>query len=314
MAFFAGLRQRYARWLDKRIPQKNAIQLHQGNLFIFLSRQGLYFLLLFALIWIGATNYQNNLAYALGFFMLSILLVAILLTFSNLSGLRLRYVDVPAVFSGEVAQCRFEVHSATEHQQLQFFWPQQDIATINVSGNSPMYFSVAIQATKRGLMRPGRLCVKSIYPLGVVRCWTWLDWGAEVLVYPAPVEADYRLCSVSSVDNDGVFMRGSDEYYSLKPYNEGESLSRIAWKQYAAGRGLFVREHVSQQGTDIWLDFSVMVDIDAEKRLSKLCYCAIQLHAAGRVFGLRLPVLSIEPSSGDMHFRAVLRALALYPV
>src|SRR6478735_3956672 len=103
--------QRYQRWLDRRIPPQKSLQLHQRNLFIFLSTQGLYFLLLVSLIWIGATNFQNNLAFALSFFLLAVLFVAILQTFANASGLQLRFIDAEPVFAGDVALARFELLS-----------------------------------------------------------------------------------------------------------------------------------------------------------------------------------------------------------
>jgi uncharacterized protein (DUF58 family) len=105
-------------------------------------------------------------------------------------------------------------------------------------------------------------------------------------------------------------VKGSEDYFALKPYVQGDPLSHVAWKQHAAGRGLFVREYVDYRGSDIWLDYAVMPDADPELRLSKLCYCALQLHEQSRVFGLRLPDKIIEPDTGQTHLDSVLEALA----
>ncbi|HQQ75380.1 MAG TPA: DUF58 domain-containing protein [Pseudomonadales bacterium] len=306
--------QRYQRWLDRRIPARSDIKLHQGNLFIFLSRQGMYFLLLVSLVWIGATNFQNNLAYALSFFLLGVLFVAILQTFSNASGLRLRFIDAAPVLAGDEAVIRFEIASLAAHQQLELAWPEHMPVTLSVAANEPRVLLLPLHTTRRGWLRPGRLRFQTVYPLGIVRCWSWLDLGVQVLVYPAPVEADYRLCSSGQGDEDaGSIIAGGDEFFALKPYVEGEARSRIAWKQYAAGRGLFVREYAEWKGSDLMLDFSVMTDADLELRLSKLCYCARQLHQHGRAFGLLLPgAPRLAPAAGDQQLHAVLSALALY--
>lgn len=306
--------QRYRRWLDRRIPPTSIVRLHQGNLFIFLSRHGLQFLLLVALIWIGGTNFQNNLAFALSFFLLAVLVVAILQTFANVSGLQLRFIDAEPVFVGEMARVRVELLSASAHQQLELGWPQQDSVLATVQPGELQIILLPHGTVRRGLCRPGRLRLQTFYPLGIVRCWSWLDLDVELLVYPQALEADYRLCSSGAGDDDGgAVIAGGDEYFALKPYVEGESRSRIAWKQFAAGRGLFVREYAEQRGGEVMLDFSVMNDPDPELRLSKLCYCALQLHAQGRVYGLRLPGRPlIEAAAGDQQLRTVLSALALY--
>ncbi len=306
--------QRYQRWLDRRIPPQKSLQLHQRNLFIFLSRQGLYFLLLVSLVWIGATNFQNNLAFALSFFLLAVLLVAILQTFANASGLRLRFIDAEPVFAGDVVIARFELHSVALHQQLEFSWPQQESTMATVLPSISQIMLLHHKTNKRGLLRPGRFRMQTLYPLGIVRCWSWLDLDVELLIYPKPETADFLLCCSGYGDESrSEIVAGSDEYFSLKSYVEGESLSRVAWKQYAAGRGLFVREYADLRGGEIMLDLSVMSDSSIELRLSKLCYCALQLHEQSRVYGLKLPGKTvIEAAAGDQQLRAVLTALALY--
>jgi len=306
-------RRRYQRWLDRRIPPQKSLQLHQRNLFIFLSRHGLYFLLLIALVWIGATNFQNNLAFALSFFLLAVLLVAILQTFANASGLRLRFIDAEPVFSGDVVLARFELLSTALHQQLEFSWPQQESISATVHRSVPQVILLPHKTSRRGFLRPGRFRMQTFYPLGIVRCWSWLDLDVELLVYPKPEAADFHTCSSGNGEDNGGIVAGGDEYYSLKPYAEGESLSRVAWKQYAAGRGLFVREYVDLRGGEVMLDFSMMSDPDIELRLSKLCYCALQLHEKSRAYGLKLPGKAvIEVSTGEQQLHAVLAALALY--
>ncbi len=315
--FPSSWQRRYQRWLDRRIPRNKAVQLSQRNLFIFLSRNGLYFLILDALLWVGATNFQNNLIYALSFFLLAVLFVAILQSFANLSGVQLRFVDAEPVFAGEVAYARIELTAASLRQQLVFNWPEQSATSISIYPDKPALLLLPHATQKRGVMQPGRLRLQSVYPLGIVRCWSWLDLDVQILVYPTPIEADVHLCSRGN-DEIGVAVdrvMGGDEYFALKPYTAGESTTRIAWKQFAAGRGLFVREYAEERGGEVMLDFSAMNDPDLELRLSKLCYCARFLYEQGRAFGLSLPnqpVITVD--SGEKHLRTVLKALSLFSV
>ncbi len=310
-------RRRYQQWLDRRIPRSAKIQLSQHNLFIFLSRHGLYFLLLDALLWIGATNFQNNLIFALSFLLLAILFVAIFQTFANLSGVQLRFVSAEPVFAGEMMCARIALQAVSLRQRIDLHWPQQAVVATTIFSSEPSFIALPHATTRRGVMQLGRLHIQSVYPLGVVRCWSWLDLDIRVLVYPQPVEADYRLCCRGGDTDEAAVERvvGGDEYFSLKPYAVGEPNSRIAWKQFAAGRGLYVREYSEESGGEVVLDFSAMNDPDLEMRLSKLCYCANFLYEQGRAFGLSLPGNpDIAVDRGEQHWRAVLTALTLFKV
>jgi uncharacterized protein (DUF58 family) len=229
--------------------------------------------------------------------------------------LRLRFSDAEPVFAGDEAQVRFVLSSTASHYQIGLSWPGQDVVSASVMPNVPQQLFLPLQTPRRGWLRPGRLRLQTVYPLGIVRCWSWVDLDVQVLVYPAAVAEDYHLCSSGEAQDDGgAVVPGGDEYYALKPYREGESRSRIAWKQFAAGRGLFVREYAQWRGGDVMLDYAVVPDPDVETRLSKLCYCALQLHEQGRSFGLRLPGQpEIAIGAGEAHLRSVLTALALFP-
>jgi uncharacterized protein (DUF58 family) len=304
------LSERYQRWIDKRLPAVTHITLNQSNLFIFLSKEGAYYLVLAVLLWIGATNYQNNLVYGLCFLLLAILFVIIHYTFANVSGLSLSFVSAKPIFAGDVAQFKFLLQSRNAKHQLLLGWQGEPESLIELPAQQPTFCWLPATTKRRGIYRPGRFLLKSIYPAGIVQCWTWLDLCAEVVVYPQPAEADYTLYSLGSIENQGVMVTGSDDYFALKSYKQGDPLSHVAWKQHAAGRGLFVREYVDYRGADIWLDYSTMPDVDPELRLSKLCYCVLQLHEQASVFGLRLPNKIIEPSTGQTHLDSVLEALA----
>jgi len=154
--------RRYQAWLDRRIPRCSSVQLSQRNVFIFLSRHGLYFLVLDALLWVGATNYQNNLIYALSFLLLAVLFIAILLTFSNVSGLQLRFVDAEPVFAGEVLHARIELSAKSLRQQLVFNWPEQQAVAVTVFPDKPTMLLLPHETQKRGVMRLGRLRLQSV--------------------------------------------------------------------------------------------------------------------------------------------------------
>ena len=90
----------YERWLNQRVPVERAVTLDQRRVFIFPDRAGLVFLAMLAVMLIAAINYQNNMAFALTFLLFSLFIVAILHTFSNLSGLRIEALRGQPTFAG----------------------------------------------------------------------------------------------------------------------------------------------------------------------------------------------------------------------
>jgi uncharacterized protein (DUF58 family) len=307
-------RSRYRRWLDRRIPPARRITLNQKNLFILPGFQGGAYLFVTLLVWIGATNFQNNLILALCFLLLAILFVAIHQTFANLSGLTLRFIDAEPVFAGKVAHCKFSLESSTDRQQLEFQWPGEAAVIASHSAKQASQIEIPITTHQRGRFKPGRFRLQSGYPLGIIRCWSWLDLDAEILVYPTPLKNEIQPSGIGDPDAGDERVAGSEDFFSLRGYIPGDSLSRVAWKHYAAGRGLQVRETVDYLATELWLDFHALADSDPEIRLSKLCFSALELSAEQRPFGLKLPHLTLEPDSGSQHLQATLRALAECPV
>ena len=307
-------RNLYRRWLDRRIPPARQITLNQRNLFILPGIQGGAYVFVALLVWIGATNFQNNLMLALCFFLLAILFVAIHQTFANLSGLTLRFISAEPVFTGEIAHCTFSLESTTDRQQLKFQWPGEASVLASPSAKQASEIQIPITTHHRGRFKPGRFRLHSSYPLGIIRCWTWLDLEAEILVYPQPLKNEIQPLGLGDQFEGGEMIAGSEDFFSLRSYIPGDSLSRVAWKQYAAGRGLQVRQTVNYLANELWLDFHALTDADPELRLSKLCFSALELTAKQQPFGLKLPHLILESGSGNQHLHATLRALAECPV
>src|SRR5690554_8026010 len=75
----------YQKWLNKRIPKTNKIKLSHRSVFIVPNAAGGLYILLLVLMLITSINYQNNLLFGLTFWLFSLSLVAMILTFRNLA-------------------------------------------------------------------------------------------------------------------------------------------------------------------------------------------------------------------------------------
>jgi uncharacterized protein (DUF58 family) len=308
--------QRFYRWVDRRTPRAFQVQLNRKNLYTFPNLTGLLYLLVTLVIWLLGTNYQNNLILGLSYLLVSIFVVSILHAFANLAGISIRFVAARPAFAGDDAAFVLELHCT--HQagcdNLELRWQNgvnsSETQTITLDHNEPRQVIVRAQSRQRGHFRPGRLLVQSRFPLGIIRCWTWLNLDASALIYPAPILTNEPHAQASDGrEEGGTSQRGGDDFSGLRDYQAGDPIKHIAWKQFAQDKGLFTKEYEAYLSAEKWLDWDSL-NQPQELRLSGLCYWALEYERQQIPYGLHLPGLKLAPAKGEHHQRAVLTALA----
>lgn len=311
----APLKKLYNRWLDKRIPRQRELTLNQRRIFIFPTRQGFYFLIVLLLLLIAAINYQNNLIYALVFFLASLFNTAIVFTYLNVSGLTLLAGKAKPVFAGD--HVAFELHllrqGGRHHHQIQLAWPEQPSVLVDVVDNDQQTVSLLYRTEKRGLLKPGRLLLQSHYPLGLVRCWSWLDLSFEVVVYPKPVAIGELPVSFDNGEQGHEKPHSrADDFFGFRPYQQGDSLRHVDWRSVARGLPLQTKVYAAKEQQQHWVDWDALPGLGVEERLSSLCDWALQLEQRNIAWGLRLPGVEIGADQGEKHCHKALTAMALW--
>ena len=307
---------RYNSWIRRRIPSETEIELNQRKLFIFPSKEGLVFLMVFILVLVCAINYQNNLIYAMAFFLASLFNSAILFTFYNLSGLKLKIKQSHNNFVGEHIAFDIELMSSNNkkaHHSLKLHFKDQRTteAPIVISDTS-MVTRVYSSAKQRGYFEASRLCVESSYPLGIIRCWTWVDLTQYALVYPKPIQTSPESWLTDSDEGEIHSQFHGDDFHGFKNYEAGDSLTHAYWPSLARGQRLQNKSFNSFVADDHWLDYDQIHRGNIEETLSKLCFLALELEKKGESYGLRLPGKSLAINSGQQHLHDVLSDLAVY--
>jgi len=311
----ALFRRQFNKWLDKRSPRCSEITLNQRRIFIIPSSAGLGFAIMLLGLLLLAINYQNNLIFALCFWLFSIFLVAILHTYANLAGLVLRAGAAEPVFAGELA--RFHLHLGAgqrDRHRLNVGFPSQQLEICDIDAETgASNLIIQYPAQQRGALRPGRLEIASRFPLGILRCWSApsLDW--HCLVYPRPRylrplfnDADNGEGNIPDRSSD------SDEFSGFSRYQAGQSPRRIFWKAYAKGQGLLTKQYEQSQTNELILAWDSLDGLGVEDRLSTLCAWALDCDKRGVAFGLKLPNRSLSAACGAAHLAKVLRELAVY--
>lgn len=314
----AAIRARYTRWLERRIPRQRKVVLDQRRIFIFPGARGLLFVLVLFFLFIGGINYGNNQILLLCFVLASLFVTAILHTYRNLSGLVFEAARAHGGFAGEAVDLEVLVSGATgrAHRGLLLRWADAAELRVDVEPDRIERLRFSVSVIRRGRYVPPRIALRSFYPLGLIRAWSFVALDMEAIVFPQPVADELPLGDGGSEDaalQEGRRARGLDEFEGLVRYVPGDAQTRIEWHVYARTDELYTRHFTDPGRSRLWLDYSAWPQQGVEGRLSRLCHWTIVLEERGQPYGLRLPGTLIEPAEGEEHKQRVLRALALFP-
>jgi uncharacterized protein (DUF58 family) len=310
---------RQQRWLDRRIPKAQRVKLGLQNIFIIPNQQGLGFLLVLLLMFLGAVNYQLSLGFALVFLLLSVFVLSIFYTFRNLAGLHVAAVASQSVFVGEKAEFTVILsrhcgkYGTQTYQNVQVHYPNTLPVATDLVDTHEQRITLYVPCEQRGYCQPGRLVIDTLFPFGLCRAWSLLALDAACVVYPRPIACDLQwLLSQQAHTGATNITRGTDEFQGLRPYRQGDSLKQVAWKHVARGQGMHTKDYATPSDDKVWLRWSLFEDLGVEARLSRLCWCVLQLETTGVDYGLDIPGTRLEPSNGQQQYAQALHALALF--
>ncbi len=309
------------RWMRKRQGEDpDPVTLTSRRIYILPTSLGSVFAGMLFLMLMGAMNYANNLALGLAFLLGSLGIVAMHHCHRNLAGLKLGSATTDPVFAGQRARFRIALVNVARQPR-----PELELAHDEVT-SAPLRLDVAtreatrevaeivVPTERRGHIRLDRFEISTRHPFGLFRAWAVLHMNLECIVYPRPAE---RGLSPPPVETDVGGAQdgphGDEEFAGLRPFHEGDSPRRIAWKAYARGQGLHTKQFAGTAVISHVFDWDSLVGLGPEGRLSQLCRWILDAHAVGRAYGLKLPGVAIEPNVGDAHRQRCLTALALFP-
>lgn len=315
------------KWLNKRVPPKTEHVLNMRNIFIFPSRFGwLFFILCIGLFLLG-TNYQNNLMLFLCYTLLSLSLIILFVTYTNLSGIKIKAGVPPLVCEGDQLHIplRFiNKHTETRHPKANgilhlALWPRTIEQTYDFNSET-QDTHLLVSCPARGYFSLPRLTLSSYYPLGIFRCWTHLSFGLRYYVFPKPVACETLIRVANESDTSETaqppsklkHVAANEDFEGLSQHQLSMPMHRIAWKLFAKGRGLHDKQFSSVQRETGWLSWHDYYDGDIENTLGKLCFQVMRLHQTKSEYGLILPEKTIQPGSGDEHYHECVKALATY--
>lgn len=311
-----AIRTRFHDWLSARHGVSSGPQLLvQRRIYILPTRFGYLFAATLLVIFLGAINYSNSMAFVLAFLLAGMFANSLWLTHRNLVALEMQLWPADEVFAGQMAGFPIELRNSLRRTRYSIGvqWRENAPVYLDVEAGSRTRSVLPVPTVRRGRLRPGRLLVFTRFPLGLFHAWSWVTFDTTALVYPKPMDAPPIRSDVTPKDGEILLQSGTgDDFVGLRDYRTGESLRQVAWKAYAREQGLLTKQFAGYGREEIWLDWMQFPNETTELRLSRMCRQVLDAEAAGLLYGLRLPGTEIEPSSGAPHRHRCLEALALF--
>jgi len=309
----AAVNQLRARVIRRHGRDSLPINISRRRIYILPTRFGFMLGAILVAMLVAGLNYNSNLALAFAFLLSSMALVT--MHHCNRNMLRLSVdasVEVDA-FAGREARLEFELRNGSSLDRRDI-----EVRCLNASGMGSVAagdsktIEVVATVAQRGITRVSQFEMRTRYPFGWFYSWTYVQGSMTIYAAPAPV--GNRILPSGTAQGAGSHSeaRGDEDFSGLRAYEPGVPLKHMAWKVLARGGEPVVRSYSSLAAQPEWLDWSLLVGLDTESRLSQLCLWVLESDAAQRPYGLRLPGKEIAPSGGAAHRYACLRALASF--
>lgn len=275
------------------------------------TKLGLILLVLSGAIWIGAINYQVNVAYAVCFWLIGFIGVAALQTIQQLSGLSIQVNHTNEVFAGDTAKVTLSIKNHNNRTHL-LWWRSEQRQTehqwqcCTLSAQMPTYQDIwSILTQHRGYFpRPLMLHIASTAPFGLFYVECHLEWENDAIVYPSPLshqKTNLHQTSDPEQTSQKINHHGDDIAY-LNHHQEGASLQYIAWKAYAK-RGQLMDKVFDEPPTQIIhneiISYKDYPHTNTDKLASLLTYRILQAEQVHSIYTLELPKLIIPPQNGQ---------------
>lgn len=306
-----AIKKRWQNWLKHRFLFDQNKVLAQRDVLVFINREGYLYLILIIITFIAGINYGNNLVLGLCFLLMSLLVLSFYLAFRQLYRLNLA-LNIPTLAQvNETSELKYQFAPCTDqiHLQLHLQFEQQ-FKKISVL-QSPLSITFFYTPQKRGKCILPRLHIASVYPFGIVKAWSLLYPKQPVWVAPRPLEVDLKQYGFSK--HSGQHQQGIEDFSHLREFVQGDRLNRIAWQQYAKGRGMLVKEFEEVLHTQLNFHYNEMPMSLHEDKLSQLMYLVQYAYDHQQAFSLTLPTQKIALGQGETHFQQAKLMLAQEP-
>tara|TARA_B100000315_G_scaffold156954_1_gene145495 strand:- start:4008 stop:5105 length:1098 start_codon:yes stop_codon:yes gene_type:complete len=260
-----------------------------SNRTLWLTREGVFFIILTIGIGFGAINTGINLLYLILAMCLSFIIVS-----GILSEITLRHLSVtrkiPAeIFAQEPFPVRVEIKNNKKWFPTYSVWLEEDVDFVDSHGtplqiqsdikNMPKLYCYHVKAgelenknmlcmfPKRGLFKTNGIKISTRYPFGFFIKTALFKKTEERVVYPPIRDLDGISSQLASIGETISSIKGEgSDIFGFRGFAHGDSSKMIHWKTSAKVNNLMVKEHFMEENPKVAIIFDNKVDAEQTKR------------------------------------------------
>lgn len=309
---------RIDRWLFRARPAEPLpLRLGQRRIFVLPSPFGLAFAATLLVMLLTSINYSLSLGYALTFGLGGIGVVSIFHAFRNLLHLEIHAAACSSVHAGDLAQFAVRIRNTAARSRiaLQLAGTGQTASQhFDLAPYDDIVVRLALPATARGWMFPGRLTLRTTYPIGLIRAWSVFVPDLRCLVYPRPESPPQALPTPSGSGRaEALGSAGDDDFSGLRKHQPSDPPGHVAWRLAARSERMLTKQFKGGSAAELQLGWPDLPNtLGTEEKLGRLTRWVMMAEASGARYALGLPGLQIPAGNGPAHRDRCLRRLALF--
>lgn len=263
--------------------------------------------------------YANNYVLLFNFILFCLFLGSMYYTHFNLQGLELISAKTSPLHVNDkgVLTLQFKTTSGLGHYflglrlQNNLIDLQDKNFTFSFEANSQntLKVDVPIKGIIRGDLVISRLCIETLFPFHLFRCFVYFKHHLRIVVYPERKNLEiHHAQTIQEEKHD----EGDD--FTLNNFKPGDPLKRVHWKKLAQTNHWYSKKLNTPNSNPIMLSLTGdhLSKLDLENQLSSLCFALYQSHYQNIKYGLTLGNIIIAPDHSSFHLKNCLRALANY--
>ena len=226
------MQRRMAQWVRRRQGEDVLpVTLQRRRLYILPTRTGVAFAVLLLLMLVAGLNYANSLALLTTFLLAGLALVSMHACHRNLLGLTIAELAPQDSFAGGEAplQVRLANPGTPVRVGIELQTVGGSAVCCSVPAQGTVVVSLKMATPVRGAAPIGRLLLRTSWPFGLFRGWTWLHVADTVTVYPRPQGSQTMPAAAGARGGTAPRESGEyDEWATLRAFRDGDSPRQVA--------------------------------------------------------------------------------------
>lgn len=298
------MQKNWQKYLEKRFVWQGNKALAHKDVLVFIDSQGYIYVVLIVITFVAGVNYANNLILAFCFLMFALWCVSFYVVYQQLYQLEIE-LDTPDVRQlGNYVELSMMLRQPQCKRRYLKIKMGSQVQTIILEGRQKQA-NFRFMPQKRGQFYYPTIMISSVYPLGLVRAWSYIFFKKQIFTWIAPKPHFY-----ANQSSDPILRPSLDDFRELKTYQLGDALSLIAWKQLARGQGLYTKIYEPQQQLQVNIEYNLMPALAHEDKLSLMMGLVENCHQQHLSYALTLPHYYLSVGQGYLHLQQAQRLLA----